>query len=193
MPEALGRAGSPRGKRSGGWDLVDGVEGEGLVEAVENEGQPVWAGPCLGSHLSSGCQECVRCEVSQGLESHLPPLLLFSALPTLSSSHLGSNLALGLPDPPPPLLISEPSLLLSLREFCLQKPPQLSSFGLSPPFLCPIPSTHPSLTGPAPSFHFTLLSCKPLELWPSPAPCAPPCWASGFGLGHPFRPLERGI
>lgn len=49
MPEALGRAGSLRGKRSGGRDLVDGVEDEGLVEAVGNEGQgpygrgPVWA------------------------------------------------------------------------------------------------------------------------------------------------------
>lgn len=100
-------------------------------------------GPCLGSHLSLGCQECVRCEVSQGLESHLPPLLLFSALPTLSSSHLGSNLALGLPVPPPPLLISEPSLLLSLREFCLQKPPQLYSFGLSLPPSVPSPPHTP--------------------------------------------------
>lgn len=67
----------------------------------------------MASGLPSS-QECVRCEVGQGQESHLPPLLLFSALPTLSPSHLGGFLARGLPVLPLPLLISEPSLLLYL-------------------------------------------------------------------------------
>lgn len=137
----------------------------------------------------------MRCEVGQ--ESHLPSWLLFSALPTRSPSHshLGGLLARRAPFPPPPLLISEASLLLSLSKFCFQKPPELYSFGLFlPPFL-PLshPLKHPSLTGLPPSLHFTLLSSKPLGLRPSPAPPAPPCWASGFGLDYLLGPLEWGV
>lgn len=51
---------------------------------VENEGCS-GAGQCC--FWAPHSQECVRCEVGQGRESHLPPLLLFSELPTLILSH----------------------------------------------------------------------------------------------------------
>lgn len=47
----------------------------------------------------------------------------------------------------------------------------------------------PSLTGQAPSLHFTLLA--PRRFWgsgPARPLSAPPRWASGFGLGHPLLP-----
>lgn len=162
----------------------------GWWRLVENEGRNGTGQCCFWAPSS---QECVRCEVGQGQRSHLPPP------PILSASH-PSSLPLGrfpgtrAPSPSPPLLISEPSLpLLLLRRLCLQEPPQLYSLG-SPllPSLRPTPSSHPSLTGQAPSLPFILLHSKPLGLWASPAPLLPhPAGPVGrIGLGHPLGPLE---
>lgn len=77
-----------------------GWRARGLVRGVGNGGQSkaghsrFWA-PCS--------KECVRCEVGQGRESHLPSSLLFSALPTRSPSHLGGSLAQGSRPSPTPV------------------------------------------------------------------------------------------
>lgn len=95
------------------------------------------------------------------------------------------------PCPSPPMLISEPNLLLLLlRGLCLQEPPQLYSFGLSPPSLPlshSLPTPQSDRSGTQPPLYPPPLQGSGALAQPSPSP-APPYWASRIGLGHPPWP-----